>query len=312
MSTGPLHLSSGDPAIDRRLEWARALLDEGNAADAVELLAEAVKRAPQFLSGWFLLGEAREAMDDRAGAAAAYERALALDGEDRLGAGARLARLGQQTGIGGRAGLGAGYVRTLFDQYAARFDDALARLGYRGPELVAGALEAVCAAQGRPFHFEAGLDLGCGTGLVGVALASQVERLEGVDLSPNMVALAQARGVYAALEAGDMVDFLRAREGGVADLVVAGDAFCYLDALDPILTESHRVLRAGGLVAFTVETHGGEGVILRDTLRYAHGEAYVREALAEAGLALRLCEAQSTRMEKNAPVPGLIVVAEKS
>ena len=56
----------------------------------------------------------------------------------------------------------------------------------------------------------------------------------------------------------------------------------------------------------------GEGVVLQQTLRYAHGAAHVRAALAGAGLAaLHLAEA-STRTEKGVPVAGLVVVAGAS
>jgi predicted TPR repeat methyltransferase len=44
------------------------------------------------------------------------------------------------------------------------------------------------------------------------------------------------------------------------------------------------VLRPQGLLAFTVETHRGDGVILGEGLRYAHSEAYLRGALVAAGL----------------------------
>jgi predicted TPR repeat methyltransferase len=44
-------------------------------------------------------------------------------------------------------------------------------------------------------------------------------------------------------------------------------------------------------------------------LRYAHGAAHVREAIAAAGLELRQLTAASTRNEKGAPVAGLLVVA---
>jgi predicted TPR repeat methyltransferase len=69
------------------------------------------------------------------------------------------------------------------------------------------------------------------------------------------------------------------------------------------------VLVSGGLLAFTVETHGGEGVILGDGLRYAHGAAYVRRSIEAAGLALLQLEDLSARNEDHAPVPGLVVVA---
>ena len=50
--------------------------------------------------------------------------------------------------------------------------------------------------------------------------------------------------------------------------------------LAPIIAAIARVLAPDGLLAFTVETHAGDGVKLLPTLRYAHGEAYVRAALA--------------------------------
>ena len=46
---------------------------------------------------------------------------------------------------------------------------------------------------GRPLHFGAMLDLGCGTGLAGAAFRPLVDRLVGVDLSPGMVAQAESK-----------------------------------------------------------------------------------------------------------------------
>ena len=68
-------------------------------------------------------------------------------------------------------------------------------------------------------------------------------------------------------------------------------------------------LGPGGLLAFTVETHDGEGVVLGAGLRYAHSIACVRSALAACGLTLLSLEAVSARTEAGAPVPGLVAVA---
>ena len=67
-----------------------------------------------------------------------------------------------------------------------------------------------------------------------------------------------------------------------------------------------------GLVAFTTETHPGEGVVLGEGLRYAHAAAHVRAAVAGAGLKLAFLEEASPRDESNIPVPGLVVVAAKT
>ena len=72
------------------------------------------------------------------------------------------------------------------------------------------------------------------------------------------------------------------------------------------------MLTAGGLLAFTVETHDGEGVILGEGLRYAHARQLCASRIEAAGLALSLLEDLSARNEDNAPVPGLVVVAEKT
>ena len=65
-------------------------------------------------------------------------------------------------------------------------------------------------------------------------------------------------------------------------------------------------------MAFTLETHGGEGVIIGAGLRYAHAALCVREAVEGAGLKLATCEEASPRTEDNEPVRGLVLVATKT
>ena len=71
------------------------------------------------------------------------------------------------------------------------------------------------------------------------------------------------------------------------------------------------MLTPGGLVAFTVESHAGEGVVLGQGLRYAYTASRVRSLVAEAGLVLDLLEPSSSRTEGGAQVPGLVAVAAK-
>src|SRR5258706_14329976 len=134
MRSASLFISSGDPLLDRRFEWADDLLGRGDPRAAAELLADTLARAPEFVAGWFLLGGAREQAGNRRGAIEAYRRALVLDRDDRLGAALRLARLGAREASGA---MPRAYVRTLFDQYAARFDGELrGALRYRAPDLL--------------------------------------------------------------------------------------------------------------------------------------------------------------------------------
>jgi predicted TPR repeat methyltransferase len=206
-----------------------------------------------------------------------------------------------------------GYVQTLFDQYAPRFEAALlSDLGYRAPQLLFKAVLSVRAAARKPAFFKRAIDLGCGTGLAAAAFAKGVDRFIGIDLAPKMIDQARITGLYAELEVGDMVACLRDKPDAIADLVLAADAMVYVSDLSAVLAEAKRVLAAGGLLAFTVETHGGCGVVIGAGLRYAHAAEYLRKVVGAAGLVLAYLEEASPRTEDNVPVRGLVAVATKT
>ena len=298
-----IFLTSGDVIIDRRFEWARDLEAKGDFAGAADLLAQTVELSPGYAAAWFALGHLRELQGETAGAIIAFEQAKAIDPEDRHGASLRLTRLGAA-----RVAMSEGYVRTLFDGYALTFDAALRQgLGYKAPELMREAARAAWPEM----TFGAALDLGCGTGLGGAAFRPFCKTLTGVDLSPAMVAQAREKNIYDRLVEAEVLDFLVAEAAAhtAYDIVIAADLFGYLDDLTAVLGAAARALAPGGLIAFSAETHQGDGVILRDTLRYAHAESHVRGALAAAGLLLVSLDSAPARSEKGVPVPGLVVVA---
>jgi len=304
-----LFLSSGDLVADRRFDFARDLQLKGDLVAAADLLLQATELAPGFASAWFTLGETRERLGERDAAIEAFRKAEIADPEDRHGARLRLMLLGAAQ----LAAMPPAYVRALFDQYAAKFEAALVDdLGYRGPALLFKAVLAARLAVRKPAFFRRVIDLGCGTGLAASAFARQVDHFIGFDLSPRMIERARATGLYAQLEVAEMVEGLRGRLDASAKMILAADAMVYLSDLTPVLSEVKRVLAGGGVLAFTVETHGGDGVILGEGLRYAHGAAYVRARIGDAGLTLSRLEELSARNEDNAPVPGLVVVAAKT
>jgi predicted TPR repeat methyltransferase len=138
-----------------------------------------------------------------------------------------------------------------------------------------------------------------------------VDRFTGIDLSPAMIEKARATARYDKLELTDMLEGLRATPDRGVDLVLAADAFIYLADLVPVLTQASRVLVPGGLLAFTLETHDGEGFIMGEGRRYAHSAPYVRASIEAAGLVLLQLDQQAVRTERGVPVPSLGIVAEK-
>ena len=304
-----LFLSSGDLLADRRYDFARDLQLRGDLPAAADLLQQAVELVPQFASAWFTLGEIRRQLGEDDAAIEAFRKARDADPADRHGAALRLMQLGVEP----VAEMPAGYVQSLFDQYAPRFENALLNdLNYRGPSLLFKAVIAVRNAAKKPAFFQRGIDLGCGTGLGAAAFAKNVDRFVGIDLSPGMIEKARASGLYAELEVADMAAGLASRPDASADFILAADAMVYVADFAPVLEQVRRVLAPGGLIAFTTETHDGDGVILGAGLRYAHAASYVRASVAGASLKLAHLEGASPRDEGNVPVPGLVVVAART
>jgi predicted TPR repeat methyltransferase len=296
VQAAPIFISSGDLIADRRYQWALDYLARGDRAGAAEILEQVLETAPAFAGPWFALGEIREAEGDRERARAAFAAARDADPHDYHGARLRLARLG----VGEvTAAMMQRHVRRLFDQHAPRFDESLlAHLDYRGPQLLRDAVAAVAQSAGGP-------------GLAGAAFRAMVDRLTGVDLSAAMIDEARRKAIYDRLETGELVAFLAAQAAAPAryDLVVAADVLVYVEDLVAAAAAVRRVLAPGGLFGFTVETHAGDGVLLRESLRFAHGAAHVRAAMANAGLKLARLTEVATRTERGAPVAGLLGVA---
>jgi predicted TPR repeat methyltransferase len=306
--TGPsvLFLSSGDLLADQRYHWAIDHLVLGDLVGAADILLQAVEIVPGFATAWFALGAIRDKQGDRDGAVIAFGRARDSDPEDYHGARLQLARLGAGEAT---PKMTVTYVRRLFDQHAPRFEDLLLnRLAYSGPQKL---LDAAITASGGRLHVGSMLDLGCGTGLAGVAFRPHVDWLVGVDVSGGMINQAAAKGVYDRLAVSELVQFLAHEADMMAkyDLIVAADVFIYSSDLTPVASAAARVLDPKGMFAFTVETHPADGVVLQQTLRYAHGENHVRTALAGANLQPIFVERVSARTEQGEPVPGLLAIA---
>ena len=164
------------------------------------------------------------------------------------------------------------------------------------------------------------LDLGCGTGLVAVALSDlPVGPLVGVDLSPRMLEAAAAKRLYAELREADVMNFL-AEDATRWRLILAADVLIYFGALEALLAAVHPRLQPGGWFIFSVEEllpdydgmvpgNGRLGAARQG--RYAHAMAYVA-TVRQAGFTTRVLERQTVRFEADAPVAGIFAVLERA
>jgi SAM-dependent methyltransferase len=88
-------------------------------------------------------------------------------------------------------------------------------------------------------------DLGCGTGRTGAWLRSRgVARIDGIDLTPEMLAVARARHFYDELVEADIA--ATGLASGVYDLVTTCLVDEHLRDLRPLYREAARLLQPGG------------------------------------------------------------------
>ncbi len=306
----PVQLTSGDLLADRRAAYARMLSDAGDINAAADLMAQALELAPAWAAGWHQLGLYREKAGDIAGAADAFRQVLVLEPGDIFGAGLKLA-------LAGEADIPAappsGYVAQLFDDYADRFDAALTGvLAYAVP---ARLKTMILEQAGAGAHFARVIDLGCGTGLFGAQIRTFASRLEGYDLSAGMLAKAAEKGIYDHLAQANIavgLDTLTGPTAGLADLVVAADVFAYFGDLEPVVSVAVGFLASQGLLAFSVEAGDGEARWrLQPSLRYCHGEAYLRALLDRQGLDVAHLVEEPIRRDGTDVITGFLVIARK-
>jgi len=199
------------------------------------------------------------------------------------------------------------YVQQLFDSYAPTFDESLVNtLRYTVPEALV-AMIAEATAENPP---ETALDLGCGTGLVGLQLAERVKAIDGIDLSPKMIEKSTAREVYRTLTNTDIRSFLATAEQHW-DVMVAADVFIYCGDITDIIALAASRLTPGGWLAFSVETmEDGDYKADPTTGRYLHARPYVERLLMPAFERIQFTESV-LRMNAGQPVNGWLVLAQK-
>ncbi|MGZ4740570.1 MAG: class I SAM-dependent DNA methyltransferase [Ilumatobacteraceae bacterium] len=133
-------------------------------------------------------------------------------------------------------------LRERYDVWAADYDSDLDALQWTAPQAAADRCHHVAEAGAEI------LDAGCGTGLVGVSLAALGhDRIVGFDLSPGMLAKSGARGVYAELAQGSLLDRLPFDDGRFGCVVAVG-VFTFGHVDGSAFAEVARVTAARGYV----------------------------------------------------------------
>ncbi|MDA0654873.1 MAG: tetratricopeptide repeat protein [Proteobacteria bacterium] len=261
----------------------------GENALVIARLSDLARRQPSLSFAWFYLGYAHMARWETDQAKDAMGRYQALDPEDRLGSQLVL-------GAGGAIplpdGPGDAFLKQFYRERAAKWDQTVTD-AYHGHEIIMKAFDAYLSERGKA---EVVLDAGCGSGGLGVLIRPKVGRLDGVDMSPEMVTQARLKEIYDTLETGDLFEFLRLRTNTYDGIVAAAVLFHYRD-LAAVLTPIRAALRPSGQTVFTVFKSAAGEVALNDQGFFEHSKAMVEESVSRAGL--RLLEIEEAIHEYN-------------
>jgi predicted TPR repeat methyltransferase len=306
--------------------------EQGHDNEALDCFARAVALDPAHARAWNNLGSASQRLGRGDEALAAYRTAHDADPklfEPYLNLGRLCGDRGDLTAAAGylSAGLehhpahpmlvhllaavkGDNGARTPRDHVVAYFDDfapdfdrqVVEKLGYLVPQALAELVRPALGGKARV------LDLGCGTGLMGAAMAGPGIELVGVDLSPRMLELAEKRGVYAQLIRADASEALADAPAGSYGAVLAADVFIYIGDLAEVFRGVARVLQTRGLFGFSVQAIPEGSYRLQPSGRYSHALAYLRELAAATGLRELATQRVSIRKETDA---GHLVLLER-
>jgi predicted TPR repeat methyltransferase len=327
---GPLMPDDKIGEIDRWVEdgvKAGLVVWEGNGAAGGELsaaelstltkrLKEAGKVQPAYLCGkrtvelkpddwdaWYNLGDIAQCVGKREEARDAYQKYFDANPED--GEIEHLLIALRDDAAPPRASNHA--IEHIYKNFAASYESRmLDDLKYAGPQRMQEAVQAVIGDR-RDLRI---LDLGCGSGLAGMAIKPRAAELVGVDLSPEMLELARARNIYDRLEVSEITQWLAGGETPF-DMIMSCDCLIYFGDLGEIVRGTARRLKPGGIFAMSMERGTRPSFHLTDTGRYTHHPDHVREAAAAAGLTVAHISEAFLRMEYGEEVIGLFAVLVK-
>jgi predicted TPR repeat methyltransferase len=312
-----------EPAnIEANNNMGIALYGQGRVDEAIARYRKALAAEPEHPDTLNNLGAALHAQGRYEEALACYCKVV----EKQPGNKPALHMIAAMTGIQPESAPSQ-YVARVFDDYADKFDAHLVReLEYRTPELLAKIIREHAAPAGDPDSKRDILDLGCGTGLFGEAFAQEARQLVGVDLSKKMLEKAREKNIYTRLEKADLLDVMRAEPAAAYDVVAAADVFVYIGKLDAIAAEAKRLLREGGVFAFSVEALENQAVApngapvasattgdyhLSPNGRYAHAALYLAKLAAASGFKVRHMQSSPIRQEKGVAVQGWLALWER-
>ncbi len=163
--------------------------------------------------------------------------------------------------------------RALYRDWAQTYDQTMLQgLNYQSPAVVADLLARHLVARDA-----AVLDVGCGTGLAGHNLATHgFSVIDGIDVSPEMMQVAEHRGIYRHFINADLHGQLPIADASYSGALGSG-IFTHGHVDSRCLDELFRVLQPDAPFAFTVKLEVFESLGFKDKLAALVDSGHIRQ-----------------------------------
>ncbi len=200
------------------------------------------------------------------------------------------------------------YVEAVFDNYAKDFEHSLVeQLQYNTPTGLWQRFSQMFPQNESKEHC---LDLGCGTGLAGEQFISCCQQLTGIDISQEMLELADKKNIYQELIKDDILHFLQSTELSY-DLILAADVFTYMGDLEKLFNACREKTIKDGLFLFSVEESASETFELKQTGRFGHSVGYIEKLCRNTGWDILDCHLSKLRQDKGEWIKGHLFILQR-
>ena len=154
------------------------------------------------------------------------------------------------------------------------------------------------------------LDLGCGTGRLASYLKPYSKNLDGVDLSPDMIKLADETALYDAVYQEDIETYL-GKISHQYDVVVAAAVLIHFFDLYNILSLIRSSLRENGKLIFSVFEGASSDKELNEFLMYSHSAKYINNLANLLGFQIKYKKTAVHEYHKDIPISALVYILQK-
>ncbi len=293
---------AGDHSLDTLYSLALSYQDLDNFSQAALLYDSILQTDPEHLSTLNNYAYLCHKSGDREKAKSLYQQLVQLDPSH----GAAQHMLNSLTGNTPETAPLA-YVESIFDNYAQNFEQSLVgQLSYKTPTLLHQQYQNIFPGK----KINDCMDLGCGTGLAGLKFSACCKQLLGIDISAEMLAVAEEKDIYDKLIKADILDYLSSQAAPV-DLIVAADVLTYMGDLSVLFEKCFMNTVSGGLFLFSVENSDREAFELKESGRFGHSLHYIQQLCEKSGWTICDSHSSNLRKDKEKWIRGTLFILQK-